>query len=99
MSYLRNEMLYDDGAYYVWEATNDDLEQGVFAKSDQSELNRRSGSEVLGFINQLGLRYWSHSPSVKTFQKIEKMIRHHVPPDINVQRRVADWIILNWAFH
>lgn len=99
MSYLRNEMLYDDGEYYGWEILSNEAEKGIYAKSDQSDLNRRNGSEVLNFINQLGLRYWSHSPNVKTFQKIEKMIRYHVPLDIKIQRRVADWIIINWAFH
>lgn len=99
MGYLRNEMLYDDGQYYSWEAKDHESEKANYTRSDQSELNRRSGTQMLDFINQLGLRYWGHTPNVKTFQKIEKMIRHHVPPDIKVQRRVADWIILNWTFH
>ncbi len=99
MSYMRNEMLYDDGEYYNWQELADDEVKGSYGGNDLAELNRRNGNEVLDFINQLGLRYWSHTPSVKTFQKIEKMIRQDVPENVTIQRRVADWIIINWTLH
>lgn len=99
MGYMRNEMLYDDGEYYNWQELVGVAVKGSYGSNDLAQLNRRNAKEVLDFINQLGLRYWSHSPSVKTFQKIEKMIRHHVPTDVTEQRRMADWIIFNWTFH
>jgi len=95
MSYLRSEMLYDDGSYYKWTAKADHDNPYYTKGTDYSELNRTEGYEVLYFINHFGKR-WEH-PTRAIYQKIEKMIRYSVPAGTRTHKKIADWIVANWG--
>ncbi len=97
MSYLKSQMLYDDGKYYKWEAKADHDNPYYIKGTDWSELNRTEGYEVLYFINHIGAKHWSTTPSVATYQKMEKMIRYDVPSNERTHKKIADWIITNWS--
>ncbi|NCD68248.1 hypothetical protein [Mucilaginibacter agri] len=96
MSYLRSEMLYDDGDYYKWSARADHDNPYYIRGTDWSELNRTEGYEVLYFINHLGNKRWTN-PSLATYRKIEKMIRLDVPSNIRTHKKIEDWITANWS--
>lgn len=96
MSFLRSQMLYDNGIYYKWTARADHDNPYYRNGSDHTLVNRTEGYEVLYFINHLGSKHWNPAPSTATYQKIEKMIRYNVPSSIRSHKGVADWIISNW---
>jgi hypothetical protein len=89
-------MLYDDGFYYKWTARADHDNPYYTKGTDHSELNRTEGYEVLYFINHIGKIHWN-TPSLATYNKIERMIRYSVPSNIRTHKKVADWIIANWS--
>jgi len=97
MSYLKSQMLYDDGKYYKWTAKADHDNPYYTMGANWSELNRTEGYEVLYFINHISKKHWSSTPSLGTYQKIEKMIRYDVPEDIRTHKKIADWIVNNWS--
>jgi hypothetical protein len=91
--FIRSQMQYDDG-YYRWtEQSNSQRRVGTNA----AELNRTEGYEVLDFINHISEKFW-RSPDISTFHKIEKMIRHDVPPNMRAHEKISDWIVYNWDF-
>jgi len=97
MSYLRSQMLYDDGKHYKWNAKADHDNPYYTKGADYSELNRTEGYEVLYFINHIGKEHWSSQPTVGTYQKIERMIRYEVPSNIKTHKQIAGWIVQNWS--
>lgn len=96
MSYLKSQMLYDNGTYYKWTASADHDNPYYRNGSDHTLLNRTEGYEVLYFINHLGSKHWN-SPNITTYQKIEKLLRYDVPTNIRSHKGVADWIVANWS--
>jgi hypothetical protein len=97
MTYTRVEMLFDDGEYYKWKASGDKENPTHKKSAGQQELHRTEGEEVLYFINDIGQTRWKNVPTLPTYQKMEKMIRYHVPSDIRTLKRIEDWIIDNWS--
>jgi hypothetical protein len=97
MAYLKSEMLYDDGKYYKWTAKADHDNPYYTKGVDHSELNRTEGYEVLYFINHIGKKCWENTPTVATYQKMEKMIKNSVPSNIRTHKKIEDWIISNWS--
>jgi hypothetical protein len=96
MPYLKSQMLYDDGNYYKWKAGDDKDNPYYKGGTDRAELNRTEGYEVLYFINHFGENYFKEAVALKTYQKIEKMIRYDVPSNIRKREKIKDWIIANW---
>jgi hypothetical protein len=88
--YLRSDMLYHD---YSWTAYGNDNPK-ISGKPDSTFLSRREGYEVLYFINKCAEL---HSITNKAdCQKIERMLRNNVPPNIHSQENVEQWINDNW---
>lgn len=97
MSYLQSQMLYDDGKHYKWTAKADEDNPYYTKGTDYSQLNRTEGYEVLYFINHIGKKHWTNTPAnTSTCNKIERMIRYSVPPEIRTHKKITDWIITNW---
>ena len=96
MSFLRSDMLYDNGNYYKWTAKADHDNPYYIKGTDYSELNRTEGYEVLYFINHLGSKFWT-SPNLVDYQKIEKIIRYDVPSNIRTHKKIESWIVENWS--
>lgn len=103
MKMTKANMLYDDGNHYKWKAAADHDNPYYRGGTDHSELNRTEGYEVLYFINHLaGTWRWTNSagelvePTLSSLQKIEKMIRYHVPTPIRKREQIAAWILSNW---
>ena len=97
MTYTRAQMLYNEGEYYKWETPGDHNNPAYKKSTDRTELNRTEGEEVLYFINDIGETRWKNVPTLPTYQKIEKMIRHSVPSNIRTHKKMEDWIIDNWS--
>lgn len=97
MSYLKTQMLYDDGKYYKWEAKADHDNPYYTKGTDWSELNRTEGYEILYFINHFADKHVTGTPTLATYQTIEKMIRYDVPHNERTHKKIADWIINNWS--
>lgn len=95
MTFLRSQMLYDDGNYYKWTARADHDNPYYTKGTDYSELNRTEGYEVIYFVNHLGNKRWKE-PNTAVYQKIEKMIRFDAPSNIRTHQKIEDWIVTNW---
>lgn len=94
MSFLRSQMLYDDGVYYKWTAQADHDNPYYRYGSDATLLNRTEGYEVLYFINHITPKHWA--ATLTNYQKVEKMIRYDVPSTTRSHKGVEDWIVSNW---
>ena len=58
-------------------------------------LSRKEGFEVLNFINEFARK--NDLKLIEEGQRAEKMIRHHVPKDIDKPEDIEAWIIDNWS--
>lgn len=97
MAYTKSQMLYDDGRYYKWKASEDADNPYYRGGSDRAQLNREEGYEVLYFINHIVAKHWPLNVSLATYHKVERMIRYSVPSGIRKRESVADWIVKNWG--
>lgn len=94
MSFLRSQMLYNDG-YYKWSAEADGDNPTYRRGTDYSEIDKTQGYEVLYFLNQIGKKRWS-SPNTATYQKMEKILRYNVPGK-STHKEAEDFIVNNWS--
>lgn len=94
MDFQRSEMLYDDG-YYKWTAQADHDNPYYRQGADYSEINKTEGYEVLYFLNHIGKKRWSSEPSTATYQKMERILRYHVPGK-STHKKAEDFIVANW---
>lgn len=86
----KSNLFYKD---YSWTAYKDD-DPEVSGEPDSTLLNRREGYEILYFINKMAFMH--DLETVASGQKIEKMIRDHVPSNIRSQEKIKVWIENNW---
>ena len=86
----KSDLSYKD---YSWTAYEDD-DPRVSGEPDSTLLNRREGYEILYFINKMAFMH--DLKTVALGQKIEKMIRDHVPSNIRSQDKIRVWIENNW---
>ncbi len=87
----KSDLVYDD---YSWTVYGDD-DPKVEGQTDIKLLNRKQGYEILNFINTMANIH--NFKYVSSGQKIEKMIRDHLPIDIQSQMTIKDWIEKNWT--
>ena len=83
-------MVYQD---YAWTAYRGD-DPKITGEPDSTLFNRKEGYEVLYMINKC-LTKWNMQ-SVASGQKIEKMIRLHLPSDVRGQTHVYNWLNQNY---
>ena len=91
--YNQSDLIYKD---YQWTAYPNDNPH-VTGAPDSTRFNRHEGYEVLYLINKLmpaqGLDQKTDG------NKMEKMIRQHLPSSMVMQTEVKKWIADNWANH
>jgi len=95
MAFVRSQMLYDDG-YYKWTARADHDNPNYRQGTDHSEINKTEGYEVLYFLNQIGKKNWQSEPNEATYQKMERILRYHVPGK-STHKNAEAFIINNWS--
>ena len=78
---------------YKWETREDDPK--LRNEPDSSLFNRQQGWEVLYLINKFGESYYMQGKAIG--QKLEKMIRNHLPGEVRSQERVKQWLYDNWS--
>jgi len=88
--YNKSDMVYKD---YSWTAIKGD-DPKITGEPDSTLFNRHEGYEVLYMINKCMVKWEFHS--VSSGQKIEKMIRLHLPSDTRSQKNVYDWLDRNY---
>lgn len=88
--YNKSNMVYGD---YSWTAVRGD-DPTISGEPDSTLFSRKEGYEVLYMINKC-LTKWNLS-AIASGQKIEKMIRLHLPSDIRSQKNVYDWLNTNY---
>lgn len=91
MAFTRSDMLY----FYNWNATAAHDNPYYTRGSDYSEINKTEGYEVLYFINHIGKKCWPTQPNIPTYQKMEKILRNHVPPN-STHKKAQEFIVRNW---
>jgi hypothetical protein len=96
MAYLKSQMLYDDG-YYKWNAGDDKDNPYYRGGTDYDQLNRTEGYEVKYFINHYVEKRWGSNANLSIYQKIEMVIRFHIPPNIRQREHIEKWISDNWS--
>lgn len=92
MAFLRSDMLYKD---YKWTAKADHDNPNYRQGTDHSEINKTEGYEVLYFLNHIGKKRWNPEPAVATYQKMERILRDHVPGK-STHKEAEDFIIKYW---
>lgn len=95
MSFSRSDMLYEDGKYYTWNAKSSNDDPKTIGGKEKDELNRREGYEVLPFI-QSWVTFHFTRPTKSVYWKVERMIRYHVPEDLQDRGEIAQWIYNNY---
>ncbi len=93
MSYKRSHLLYD---HYRWSEYEDDNPRISGAISDIA-FNRSEGCEILYLINRF-MEDWGLE-GIQSGQKIERMIRNHLPYNVTTQIDVKIWVKQNWKFY
>jgi len=89
--FTKTDMVFKD---YRWSAyPNDDPR--VTGKPDSTLFNRHEGYEVLYLVNKLA-ELWTLRV-VSACQKMERMIRQHLPSYTRSQTEVQAWIHENWS--
>ncbi len=85
----RSDWLYE----YSWRAIPGD-DPRITGKPDSTMFNRHEGYEVLALINRVAAKH--NLQQKESGQKIERMIRKHLPDDVRSQHHVLTWIETNW---
>jgi spore coat protein CotF len=91
----KDDLLYKD---YSWAAYRDDNPH-LRGAPDATLLNRKEGYEMLYFINQFCASHsWNPPPATKaSAQKVERLIRQHLPSTIRSHAAVDQWLVQNWG--
>lgn len=82
-------MVYDD---YTWTTKYNDDDPRVKGAPDSTFLARTEGWEMLYFINSCSARWGWSDTGVLAKQKLEKLIRLHVPKNMRSQSHILAWI-------
>lgn len=90
----KSDLYYKD---YEWTADANHDKPKIISGTDDSELNRKEGYEMLYFINSLAKTWvWQKATSFESYQHLEKIIRLEVPPIINSHSGIMIWIGSNF---
>lgn len=92
MAYERSQMIYND---YKWQAKAAHDNPYYTKGTDHSEINKSEGYEVLYFLNHIGKKCWKNEPNLATYNKMERILREHVPAR-STHKKAEDFIISNW---
>lgn len=85
----KSDMVYND---YSWTAVKGD-DPRISGEPDSTLFSRKEGYEVLYMINKC-MDKWSWN-GTSNGQKIERVIRLHLPSDVRGQKSVYDWLSAN----
>lgn len=81
---------------YSWTAVDGD-DPKISGNPDSTKFNRHEGYEVLYLINKLS-EIWKFKQKSSAL-KLEKMIKEHLPSNIQSQEGVKNWLKTNWDNH
>lgn len=96
MTFQRSQMLYDNGHYYKWQASEDKDNPYYRGGRDARQLNRTEGYEVLYFINHFVAKHQYHQ-DLATYRKVEQIIRYDLPSHIHQRELIDKWIADNFS--
>lgn len=88
--YLKSDLLYYN---YHWTIFQKD-DPRVSGEIDHTIFNRAEGNEVLYLIMDL-MEEWGLNGK-ENGQKLERMIKIHLPIHVETQKEVKDWVFENW---
>ena len=91
--YLKSDLLYYNYRWTIFEKEN----PKVCGLLDATPFNRAEGSEILFLIMSL-LEEWGLKEK-ENGQKLERMIKIHLPLSIKTQAEVRQWVFENWKFY
>ena len=90
----KSNLLYKD---YKWTAEANHARPKIISGTDDSELHRTQGNEMLYFINSLAKTWvWQQATSFASYQHLEKIIRFEVPSIISTYSGIMNWIGSNF---
>ncbi|MEP6927437.1 MAG: hypothetical protein ABI834_07365, partial [Ginsengibacter sp.] len=88
------DLYYKD---YKWKTDANHVKPKIISQTDDSELNRKDGYEMLYFINSLAKTWiWQKATSLSSYQHLEKIIRLEVPSLISARCGIMFWISANF---
>jgi hypothetical protein len=90
--FSRRNLFYTD---YKWTAYVQH-DPRVNGRPDDTPFNKEEGNEVVYLINKL-MALWDYRFS-NTGNKMEKLIRDKMPPEITKQEEVQQWLKANLKF-
>jgi len=61
---------------------------------DDDIIDTANGDDVLNFINRFFVVH--NLISVSSFERLEYLIKHHLPININSRKEITAWIKKNW---
>jgi len=92
MSFAKSNLVYQD---YSWTAAKGD-DPRVSGEPDSTLFSRKEGYEVLYMINKCLTKWGFTTNPIGGGQKIERLIRTHLPSDLRGQKHVYDWLSTNY---
>lgn len=78
---------------YRW-TPRPDHDPKLTGEPDSTLFNRKEGFEVLALINRFMVKYKFRQ--ISSGQKVERLIKEHLPIALKTQRHVEDWLVVNW---
>lgn len=88
MKHTKENMLFTD---YNWNASTKQIKAGKILNSD-AKFDRMQGEEVLGIINAFAQSWGCQAFNTSRYQKLEKIIRDHIPLHATSYRRAKKWL-------
>lgn len=94
MAFKASDLYFKD---YKKTARADHYNPKIRVGKEHSSLNRTEEYEMVDFVNSTAKEFnWSENASTKDYQKIEKIVRLHVPTSIETRAGIIKWIRDNW---
>jgi hypothetical protein len=91
--YDKRSMFFTD---YNWNEYSE-TDPHVSGELDDTSFDRTEGYEILYLVNNL-MEEWGLDEK-NAGQKIERMIRYHLPQAIATQIEIKVWLKQNWKFY
>ena len=90
MKYTRKHMIFDDTLHYNWQRKNNLTNTGSVT-TEQPELDKHNGYEVLAFINKMGEQL--NLNTLQELQELEYLLRYGVPTFMNSTEEIRSLIL------
>lgn len=88
--YKKNDLVFSD---YKWTAFPKDSPK-ISGELDDTHFDKQEGNEVLFLINKIS-ELWGFERKTSG-ERLEKLIKLHLPENLKVQKEIRKWINDNW---